>query len=119
PSRALSAALLDLVASPDTPPDVKMSMALAIGYAADPAADERIGAMLSDPALVERAAFAVVLGGSDANARALVGILPQNQQLQDAIIFAVRDDESNSFNLITNAAFESGQIWRRISVAHI
>lgn len=119
PSRALSTALLDLIASPDTPPDVKMSMALAIGYAADPAADERIGAMLADPALVERAAFAVLLGGSDANARALLAVLPQNQQLQDAIVFSVRDDESNAFNLITNAAFESGEIWRRLSVAHI
>jgi HEAT repeat protein len=119
PSRALSSALLDLVASPDTPPDVKMSMALAIGYAADPAADERIGAMLADPALVERAAFAVILGGSDANARALVALLPNNGPLNEAILFAVRDDETNAFNLITNAAFESGEIWRRLSVASI
>lgn len=119
PWRGVTSDLLDLVAIADTPPDVKAALALAVGYAADPASDERVRAMLDDAALRERAAFMVVLGGSEDNARALLRILPSQPELQQALLFAIRDDQVNAFNLITAAAFESGAFWRRLAVARI
>src|SRR5690606_18500494 len=85
PSRALTNDLLDLIDNPDTPPDVKRAAALAVGYAADPAADERVGRMLQAEAGVREAGFIVVLGGNDANGRALLTILGTNTELVEAI----------------------------------
>lgn len=119
PWRGLTGDLLDLISAPNTSPDVSKALALAIGYAADPAGDERVRALLDNPDLRERAALSIVLGGSDDNARALLSLLGENAELQNAVRFEIRDDSSNAFNLITAAAFESGAIWRRISVAHV
>jgi hypothetical protein len=119
PSRALTNDLLDLIANATTHPDVKRAAALAVGYAADPAADDRIAQLIDDANNVREAAFITVLGGSEAHARALLGKLANNTELQQVILFTMRDDETNSFNLVTRSAFESGQIWRRLSVAHI
>lgn len=119
PSRALTNDLLDLVANPQTPPDVKRAAALAIGYAADESADPRVRQMLDDEATRREAAFMILLGGSDDNARALLSVLPTDPELQQIILYSIRDDETNSFNLVTSAAFESGEVWRRLSVAHI
>ena len=119
PSREVANDLMTLVASPETPPDVKRAASLAIGYAADPALDDRVRQMLDDASLRREAAFMVVLGGSDANARALLTALAADPELQQVILFSIRDDESNAFNLITGSAFESGELWRRLSVANI
>lgn len=119
PSRALTNELLALVTSTETPPDVKRAAALAIGYAADPSLDERVRQLLDDAATRREAAFMVVLGGSDANARALLAALASDSELQQVILYSIRDDEMNSFNLVTRSAFESGEVWRRLSVAHI
>jgi hypothetical protein len=118
-SREISTEMMDLVANPDTAPDVKRSAALAIGYTADPALDTRIGEMLQDPTLQREAAFMVVLGGSDANARALLAALAGNDELQQLILFSIRDDQANAFNLVTAGGFASGAVWRRLSVANI
>jgi hypothetical protein len=119
PSREVASDLMTLVASADTPPDVKRSASLAIGYAADPSLDERVRQMLDDESLRREAAFMIVLGGSDANARALLEKLGEDPELQEVILFTIRDDESNAFNLVTGSAFESGELWRRLSVARI
>ncbi|MCZ7686502.1 MAG: hypothetical protein M5U28_50225 [Sandaracinaceae bacterium] len=119
PSRALTSDLLALVTNAETPPDVKRAAALAIGYAADPAVDERVRQLLDDATTRREAAFMVVLGGSDANARALLEVLASDAELQQVILYSIRDDEMNSFNLVTRSAFESGEVWRRLSVAHL
>jgi len=119
PSRELAPDLMDLIESNDTPPDVKRAAGLAVGYAADPALDARVATMLENPELRREAAFMVVLGGSEANARALLGALGESNELQQVILFTIRDDGSNAFNLVTQDAFDSGQIWRRLRVARI
>jgi HEAT repeat protein len=119
PSRELAPDLMDLIEAADTPPDVKRAAALAVGYAADPALDERVASMLANPDTQREAAFMVVLGGSEANAEALLEALGDNGELQQVLMFTIRDDESNAFNLVTQDAFDSGQIWRRLQVAQI
>ncbi len=119
PSRALTNDLMALVTNVETPPDVKRAAALAIGYAADPTLDQRVSELLTDAATRREAAFMIVLGGNDANARALLTQLGTDGELQQVILYNIRDDAMNSFNLVTNGAFESGEVWRRLSVAHI
>lgn len=119
PSRQVTNDLLDLIANADTPPDVKRAAALAVGYAADPAADDRVTQMLADANLRREAAFIVVLGGNATHARALLELLGTDQELPEVVLFTIRDDETNAFNLVTRSAFESGEVWRRLTVAHI
>ena len=119
PSSQVAGDLMALIGSPETPPDVRRAASLAVGYAADPALDERVGQMLADENLLREAAFMTVLGGSDANARALLEALDGNEELQQVILFTIRDDESNAFNLVTRGAFESGEIWRRLNTAWV
>lgn len=119
PSRSLTNDLLELISSPNTHPDVKRAAALAVGYGADPGSDERVRQLLDDTNHVREGAFITVLGGSETNARALLGALAGDSDLQQVILFTIRDDETNSFNIVTRSAFESGQLWRRLSVAHL
>ena len=119
PSQDVAADLMELVASADTPPDVKRAASLAVGYAADPSLDQRVAQMLANEGTQREAAFMIVLGGSAENARALLEALAGNPELQQVLLFSIRDDESNAFNLITGGNFESGQVWRRLRVAHI
>lgn len=119
PSRPLAPQLMDLIEAPDTPPDVKKSAALAVGYAADPSLDQRVRAMFENLATQREAAFIVILGGSRANAQLLLEALGENAELREVVLFTIRDDESNAFNLVTQEAFESGQMWRRLQVARI
>ncbi|MCC6875169.1 MAG: HEAT repeat domain-containing protein [Sandaracinaceae bacterium] len=111
--------LLDLIQSPDTPPDVKRASALAVGYTASPAADDRITQMLEAEATRREAAFAIVLGGNEAQARALLGRLGQDQELRGIVQDSLLNQENDWFNLITGQMFESGQIFRRLRVAQI
>ncbi|MCB9591817.1 MAG: HEAT repeat domain-containing protein [Sandaracinaceae bacterium] len=119
PSREISSELVGLVVDPNTPPDVKRAASLAVGYSADPALDGRIRELLDNPELQREAAFMIVLGGSDENARALLAALADNAELQQTLLYAIRDDQSNAFNLVTGSGFESGAVWRRLSVANI
>jgi HEAT repeat protein len=119
PSRALTNDLLDLVVNAATNSDVRRAASLAVGYAADPAGDARVRQILDDANNVAEGAFMTILGGSDDNANHLLGILGTNAELQQILLFAIRDDEANSFNLVTRSAFESGAFWRRLSVANI
>lgn len=118
-SRDISDELMTLITTPDTPPDVRRAAALAVGYAADPALDTRLGEMINETALQREAGFMIMLGGSDENARALLAALGTNEELQQTIMFSIRDDQSNAFNLVTAAGFASGAVWRRLSVARI
>lgn len=119
PSREISSDLMELVVDPNTPPDVRRAASLAIGYAADPTDDARIRELLDNAELSREAAFMIVLGGSDANARALLAALGTNAELQQTLLYEIRDDQSNAFNIVTGSGFESGAVWRRLSVADI
>ena len=118
-SREISTDLMAVVTDNDTPPDVRRSASLAIGYAADPSLDARVTGLLEAENTQREAAFMIVLGGSDENARALLAALETNDELQQTLQFTIRDDQSNAFNLLTAGGFESGAVWRRLSVAHI
>ena len=118
-SRGVSTDLMALVNDNDTPPDVRRAASLAIGYAANPEMDAEIAELLANDDLQREAAFMIMLGGSDENAQALLARLENNAELQQTLLFALRDDQSNAFNLVTGAGFESGAVWRRLSVARI
>ncbi|MBX3275327.1 MAG: HEAT repeat domain-containing protein [Sandaracinaceae bacterium] len=119
PSREIAADLMGLVTAADTPPDVRRAASLAIGYAADPGLDARIRELLDNPEQQREAAFMIVLGGSDANGRALLAAMAGNAELQQTLLFQLRDDQTNAFNLVTQSGFASGAVWRRLSVASI
>ncbi|MFK7991094.1 MAG: HEAT repeat domain-containing protein [Sandaracinaceae bacterium] len=119
PTAEVAGDLMTLIENPNTEADVRRAAALAVGYAADPSLDGRIATMLENPGTQREAAFMIVLGGSPDNARALLAALEDNTELQQTILFSMRDDSSNAFNLLTNRAFESGQLWRRLVVADI
>jgi len=118
-SREIAENLFELVQNPDTPPDVKRAASLAIGYAADPDLDDDIRELLDNAELQREAAFMILLGGSEENANALLAALENNSELQQTLLFQIRDDQSNAFNLVTRTGFETGAVWRRLRVAHI
>jgi hypothetical protein len=119
PDRSMTGDLLDMVANADTPPDVKRAVALAVGYAADPAADERISQMLASEDTRREAAFIIVLGGSEIHARALLHRLGEDAELRGILQDSLLNQENDWFNLVTAQMFESGQIYRRLRVAQI
>lgn len=111
--------LMDLIANSETPPDVRRAAALAVGYSASESLDERVRQFLDQESTQREAAFMILLGGTPENARALLTALEGNAELQQVLLYSLRDDESNAFNLVTHRNFESGEVWRRIRVAHI
>ena len=119
PSRALAGSLLDLVENPATPPDVRRPAAVAVGYAADPANDARLIALLENPDLARYAAIAICLGGSDAAGTALAERLQDDGELRTILQETLMNTENDWFNLVTTDLWESGQMARRISVASI
>ncbi|WP_053235298.1 HEAT repeat domain-containing protein [Sandaracinus amylolyticus] len=119
PSRAMSSALLDLIASPATPPDVRSPAAVAVGYAADPANDARLVQMLESDQTRVAAALAIALGGSDEAANALVTRLQGDADLRQVLQDALMNETNDWFNLITSDLWDSGQVMRRIRVARI
>ena len=76
PNADVSTQLLPLLQG-DTPSGVKIAAALAIGYAANPANDAKLVALLDDPAARRYAAMAAVLGGNDAAAAKLLEVWPR------------------------------------------
>jgi len=118
PSQALSGRLLDMIENPATPPDVRRPAAIAVGYTADPANDARLIAMLAGD-LRRDAAFAILLGGSDAAAEALGASLASDPDLKDALQQGLVHAETDWFNLIRTDTWDSGEVHRRLRVARI
>ena len=128
---------LTVVAFGTSCPELATSLAAALEGSPDIALGNVFGSNVANIALIlglsavimpftvtvaflrREAAFMIVLGGSDENARALLAALEGNAELQQTLLFAIRDDQSNAFNLVTAGGFESGAVWRRLSVAHI
>lgn len=119
PSRSMSGALLELINNPATPPDVRRPAAVAVGYAADPANDERLIAMLDSDTTRNAAAIAISLGGSEAAGRALLARLGSDADLRDALQTDLMNETNDWFNLLTSDLWDSGQVMRRIRVAQI
>ena len=115
-AQALSGQLADLL-QPSQPAEVRRSAALALGYAADPANDQLLLDMLKNPALKREAAFAIILGGNEAAAAELYKQLEGDRELREVVQDALMADDSDFFNMITKRNFESGQIYRRLTVA--
>jgi HEAT repeat protein len=103
----------------DTPSTIKQAAALAIGYAGAPANDAQLLTLLDDPSARRYTAFAVALGGNDAAAQKLLTILPTDRDTEEVLRMAVGSTEDDNFNLLTQAMFDSGQIYRRLGVATI
>ncbi len=118
PHPELTNDLLGLLQS-NAPAEVRRSAALAVGYAADPAADERLIAMLDNEATRRDAAFAIVLGGSDEAVQALMGVLAEDRDTAEVLQMSVTNEENDWFNLVTASMFESGAIWRRANAARL
>lgn len=118
PNAEISAQLLPLLQG-DTPGGIKTAAALAIGYAGAPANDAKLIELLDDPNARRYAAYAVVLGGSEAAAQKLLEVLPQDRDAEEILRMAVNSTEDDNFNLLMQSMFESGQIFRRLNVAEI
>ncbi len=119
PNAELATKLMPLLSSAAAPGGVKMSAALAIGYAGNPANDEDLIKLLDDPNARRFAAVAVVLGGSEAGARKLLEVLPNDRDAEEILRGAVNSTENDNFNLLLEPMFTSGQIYRRMRVAEI
>ncbi|MCA9615005.1 MAG: HEAT repeat domain-containing protein, partial [Myxococcales bacterium] len=115
----LNSALLGVVANTNADPNVRRAAGLALGYAADPANDERLSSLLDDESTRQPAAFAVVLGGGDAVVEKLRGLLETDGDLREILQQYVSNTENDWFNLIRANMFDSGAIWRRIRAAQI
>ncbi|MDH5674530.1 MAG: HEAT repeat domain-containing protein [Myxococcales bacterium] len=118
PNAELSTQLLPLLEG-ETPTPIKNAAALAIGYAANPANDAKLVALLDNPQTRRFAAVAIALGGSEEGARKLVEVLPSDRDASEILRMMVTSNEDDNFNLITKPMFESGQIFRRLRVAEI
>lgn len=119
PSRAVAGRLMELMTNPATPPDVRHPAAIAIGYTADPANDERLIALLENHDMAFDAAIAIVLGGSDAAAEALLAKLGADDDLRQSLQTELMNAENDFFNLVTTELWDSGQVYRRLRVAEI
>ncbi|MEM9073314.1 MAG: HEAT repeat domain-containing protein, partial [Myxococcota bacterium] len=108
PHREINSQLLDLIGSSDAEPDIRRAAALAVGYAADPAADERLVSLMEDEQARRHAAFAVLLGGGEASVQKLIEWLGADRDLREILQDYVTNTENDWFNLITDEMFESG-----------
>ena len=114
----LNGAMLDIVASPDQPFEVKRAAALAVGYSGDEAANDRLMQMLDDDSTRPHAAMAIALGGSEAATRKLVEVLGQDDDAREILQMAIMS-ETPWFDRITEQMFENGQVWQRLRAAKI
>jgi HEAT repeat protein len=119
PSRAVAGRLMELMTNPATPPDVRHPAAIAIGYTADPSNDERLIALLDNHDMAFDAGIAIVLGGSDAAAEALLAKLGEDDDLRQSLQTELMNAENDFFNLVTTELWESGEVYRRLRVAEI
>ncbi len=118
PNREVASQLVALLAA-NTPAELRRAIAIAVGYAADPANDARLIELLSNAELKRDAAIAILLGGSDAAAAALVPLIEADRDFREGIEFALTNDSEDAFQILTPSHFESGQVLRRLRVAYV
>lgn len=101
------------------PTEIQRAAGLAVGYAGDPSNDPKLIAMLDSPETRRSAAIAIVLGGSEEAAKKLLQTLLKDRDLSEWIREAILTNENDHFNILSQAMFDSGQIFRRMRVAEI
>jgi len=114
----LNAQLIQLMGS-DVPVAVRRSAAIAVGYGANPEADQGLIGLLADEEGRRVASFSIALGGSTEAANALVAALGEDSDAEEILQFAIMDEQSEWFDLVTEEMFESGAVWRRIEASRI
>ncbi len=119
PNAELSTLLLPLLTRARTPAAIKLSAAVTIGYAGNPANDPKLISLLDDPSARPYAMLAVVLGGSEAGARKLLELLPIDHHTEAVLRRAIANTENDHFDLLREPMFSSGQIYRRMRVAEL
>jgi HEAT repeat protein len=119
PNEALSAKLVPLLGSAQTPGTVKLAAALAVGYSGNPSNDAALIKLLDDPNARRFAAIAATLGGGEEVALKLLAVLPEDRDAEEILRGAVNSNEDDNFNLLLEPMFTSGQIYRRMKVAHV
>jgi HEAT repeat protein len=119
PNEALSAKLVTLLGSAQTPGTVKLAAALAVGYSGNPSNDAALIKLLDDPNARRYAAIAATLGGGEEVALKLLEVLPGDRDAEEILRGAVNSNEDDNFNLLLEPMFTSGQIYRRMKVAHV
>jgi HEAT repeat protein len=117
PQPALNEPLLGLIRS-NAPDALRLAAGVALGYAGDPANDAALLELIANENTRTPAGFAVVLGGTPAQAEALAAALEDDRNAREDIQNGVNSDSNDWFNQITNQMFESGAIWRRAAVSH-
>ena len=113
-----SGQLFELI-QPSQPADVRRAAALAVGYAADPANDQQLMDMLDNKELRREAAFAIVLGGSEAAASKLYNVINEDREVREVLQDVLMANDIDYFNLVAAKHFESGQIFRRLRAAEV
>jgi HEAT repeat protein len=119
PIPALSGELLKLMSNADAPVSVRLAASLAVGYIASPDNDARLMELLDDGDNNRYAAISITLGGSDPAANKLLELLGKNPDVREILQMNLMGDENMWFSLLTEESFESGQVWRRLSVGHV
>jgi len=117
PNPALSTKLLPLIKG-QAPGPIKTSAALAVGYAGNPANDAAILASLDVKEERRYAALSATLGGSPEHVTKMLEVLPQDRDAEEILRMSVNSNEDDNFNLLMASMFESGQLFRRMKVAH-
>ena len=118
PNPGMSTKLMPLLSATDQPVTVRVSAALAIGYAANPANDDGLIALLDNAETRRYAEFAVALGGNVAGAEKLLEVLPKDREAEEILRTAVGSNADDNFNLLTEPMFKSGEVFRRMAVAN-
>lgn len=116
PQPELNPQLLDLIQS-DEPADLRRAAALAVGYSADPANDQRLTQMLESDNTRRPAAFAIALGGGEEAVKALLGVLRHDADLREVLRTSVTGEDRAWFELLTQDMFRTGAVWRRLRAA--
>jgi HEAT repeat protein len=118
PQPTLNAQLIQVMGS-DAPVAVRRAAAIAVGYGANPEADQGLIALLENEEGRRVASFSIALGGSKAAARALVAALGEDSDAEEILQFAIMDEQSEWFDLLTEEMFETGAAWHRIEASRI
>jgi HEAT repeat protein len=119
PIPELSSELLGLMMNAEAPVSVRRAAALAVGYIGSPDNDDRLMEALDDPEGVRYAAIAITLGGSPKGAHKLLDVLAKDADVREILQMHLMNDEGGWFSVLTKDMFESGQIWRRLTVSEI
>ncbi|QQR89212.1 MAG: hypothetical protein IPJ88_13490 [Myxococcales bacterium] len=118
PQPTLAQAFMDLVSSANAW-EVQRAAAVALGYSADTSLAAKFPALLESEKTRRAAALSLTLGADENGARKLLDALLQYSDVRDILEETVLREDTDWFNVLNEAMFKSGQIFRRIKVAKV